>query len=208
MSQQLAVSALLLAVILPASLFSLQPNQVITVTANTTSPITIQDFGAVEGTVLGQNAFSNYEPLVWATINATDGQQHFVTYSGGGGLYHLSLPVGTYDLTISQTGYCYVVAVVTISKGALVTANVKLDQSYTYGGCFGGFSANTASSFYRSTLTVTASSGLTSTEFTRTPEFSSDSLLLLLALVVGVSLLTALHRRRIRTVSLKRLSSP
>lgn len=201
MSQQPAVSMLLLAVIAPAFfLSSLQPNQVITVTANTTSPATVQGFGAIEGTVLGQNAFSNYEPLVWATVNATNGQQNFVTYSSGGGLYHLSLPVGTYYVTISQVGYCYVSAVVTISKGALVRANVKLDQTNTFGGCLGGFSASTVSAYYKSTLTMTFSNILTSTESAaKTPEFSSDALLLLLALVAVVSVLSPRYRRRICT---------
>jgi len=199
MSQQLAVSALLLAVLVPASsLFALQPNQVITVTGNATPSVTAQGFGAIEGTVLGQNEFANYEPLVWAKVNATNGQQNFVTYSGGGGLYHLSLPVGTYYVTVSQPGYCYVSAVVTISKGALVRANAKLDQSNTFLGCPGGFSANTVTSFYSSTLTITASSVLASTESTATtPEFSSDALVLL-ALVAIASMLTTLYKRRVR----------
>ena len=198
MSQQLAVSALLLAVLVPASsLFALQPNQVITVTGNATPSVTAQGFGAIEGTVLGQNEFANYEPLVWAKVNATNGQQNFVTYSGGGGLYHLSLPVGTYYVTVSQPGYCLASAIVTISKGALVTANFKLDQSTTLTGCLTGVSAITSSSYYSSTRTVTATSVIVSTKsITTTPEFPSDGILNLVALVVVVSFLVALRKRR------------
>jgi len=198
MSQQLAIAVLLLAVVMPFSL-STSPKQIITITATNTvavSATTIQDFGAIQGTVLGQNLFSNYEPLVWAKVNASNGHENFVTYSGGGGLYQLTLAIGTYDVTVSQPGYCLASAIVTITKGALVTANFKLDQSTTLTGCLTGVSAITSSSYYTSTRTVTAASVATTRSTTITPEFPSDGILNLVALVVVVSFLVALRKRR------------
>jgi len=200
MSQQLVMAALLLAVVTPVFSLSTVPSQIITITATNTiaASVTItQGFGAIQGTVLGQNLFSNYEPLVWAKVNASNGQENFVTYSGGGGLYELNLPVGSYDVTVSQPGYCLASAIVTISKGALVTANFKLDQSTTLTGCLTGVSAITSSSYYSSTRTVTATSVIVSTKSTTTtPEFPSDGILNLVALVVVVSFLVALRKRR------------
>jgi len=197
MPHQEAMAILLLAVAMPAFSLSTLPNQIITITATntvTSSPTTTQGFGAIQGTVLGQNLFSNYEPLVWAKVNASSGQENFVTYSGGGGLYQLTLPVGTYDVIVSQPGYCWASAVVTISKGALVTANFKLDQSTTLSGCLTGVSAITSSSYYTSTRTVTATGSTTTT-----PEFPSDGIVQFVALVVIISVLTALRKRRKRT---------
>jgi len=85
--------------------------------------------GMISGTVLGFNMYDQLEPVVWATVYAV-GQHTFVAYSSSGGFYQMFVPVGVYNVTVTQPGYVTTSNRVVVSDGSATNINFTLEQSH------------------------------------------------------------------------------
>ncbi len=85
--------------------------------------------GMISGTVLGFNMYDQLEPVVWATVYAI-GQHTFVAYSSSGGFYQMFVPVGVYNVTVTQPGYVTTSNRVVVSDGSATSINFTLEQSH------------------------------------------------------------------------------
>ena len=85
--------------------------------------------GMISGTVLGFNMYDQLEPVVWATVYAV-GQHTFVAYSSSGGFYQMFVPVGVYNVTVTQPGYVTSSNRVVVSDGSSTKINFTLEQSH------------------------------------------------------------------------------
>jgi hypothetical protein len=89
----------------------------------------LQSGGVLFGYVYGFTMYDQLIPLEWVTVTATGGGYHFATSTGTGGNFEMFLPVGAYNVSISQPGYKPYSSTVAISDGSSSTVNFYLEES-------------------------------------------------------------------------------
>src|SRR5208337_2954554 len=87
--------------------------------------------GMITGQVLGYdtsnlNNFNQVQPIEWANVTATNGQNRFVTSTGSGGYYSMYVLTGVYNVTASEPGYKPDSITVAVSDGSASTINFNL----------------------------------------------------------------------------------
>jgi hypothetical protein len=102
-----------------------------TTTSSTTAQGSLQSGGLLFGYVYGFNTYDQLIPLESVTVTATGGGQHFATSTGTGGNFEMFLPVGAYNVSVSQPGYKPYSSTVAISNGSSLTVNFYLEESGT-----------------------------------------------------------------------------
>ncbi len=89
----------------------------------------LQSGGLLFGYVYGFNMYDQLIPLEWVTVTATGGGNHFSTSTGTGGTFQMFLPIGAYNVSVSQPGYKPYSSTVAISDGSSSTVNFYLEES-------------------------------------------------------------------------------
>lgn len=84
----------------------------------------------IRGTVLGFNMYDELEPILWATVNANNGQHSFLAYTGSGGFYEMFVPTGSYNVTVTEPGYLSYSISVIVSDGSANSINFTLEESH------------------------------------------------------------------------------
>jgi hypothetical protein len=86
--------------------------------------------GMIRGNVYGFDMFDQLQPIAWATVTASNGQNNFVAYTGGGGYYEMYVPAGAYNVTVNPPGYTPYSSSVAVSDGSSSVINFDLEQSH------------------------------------------------------------------------------
>ncbi len=86
--------------------------------------------GIIAGYILGVDMYDQLQPIVWATVYASDYRYTFVAYSSSGGFYEMFVPAGTYNVTVVEQGYKAYSNSVSVSDGSKSTINIYLEQSH------------------------------------------------------------------------------
>ena len=86
--------------------------------------------GQIAGYVLGFDMYDQLQPIEWATVNADNGQFHFVAYTGSSGWYSMFVPQGVYNVTVVEPGYKAYSNTVSVSDGSASTINFYLEESH------------------------------------------------------------------------------
>jgi hypothetical protein len=89
----------------------------------------MQSGGLLFGNVYGFNMYDELVPLEWVTVTASGGGYQFSTSTGAGGNYQMFLPIGAYNVSVSQPGYKPYSSSVAISDGSSSSVNVYLYES-------------------------------------------------------------------------------
>lgn len=86
--------------------------------------------GYLHGWVYGFNYVNNLIPISWANVTATNGRFVFTAYTGVNGRYEMFLPIGTYNVTVTEPGYVAYGASVAIADGSSSAINFYLEESH------------------------------------------------------------------------------
>jgi hypothetical protein len=86
--------------------------------------------GMITGSVYGFDMYDYLEPIAWASVYASNGNNTFVAYTSGSGYYAMYVPQGFYNVTVVEPGYVTYSSVVAVSPGSASTINFYLEQSH------------------------------------------------------------------------------
>lgn len=86
--------------------------------------------GAITGYILGFTIPNQFEPIDWAVVYATNGNQTFQAFSGMSGVYEMHVPVGKYEVTASVSGFQSLGQNVTVYNGSVSVLNFYLEQPH------------------------------------------------------------------------------
>lgn len=84
----------------------------------------------IQGNVYGFDMWDQLQPIAWASVIASNGQNKFVAYSSGGGYYAMYVPAGVYNVTVDPPGYATYSNSVAVSDGSTSSINFYLEQSH------------------------------------------------------------------------------
>ena len=100
-------------------------------TANVSAQMPVPGGGVIYGWVYGFTWDDQLVPLVWVQVTASNpNYPPFTTSTGGNGAFELYVPAGTYNLTVSPTGYKMQSSMVPVSDGSSTTATFYLEESH------------------------------------------------------------------------------
>jgi len=86
--------------------------------------------GYLHGWVYGFNYDNYLLPISWANITATNGPSAFHAASDVNGGYEMFIPVGNYNVTVTEPGYVSYSTSVSVSDGSSSVINFYLDESH------------------------------------------------------------------------------
>ena len=90
-----------------------------------------QGGGLIYGSVYGFTWDDRVVPLEWVQVTASNPNSTLFTAStGGNGVFEMYVPVGTYNLTVSPSGYVAHSSMVSVSDGSSSTASFYLEESH------------------------------------------------------------------------------
>ena len=86
--------------------------------------------GYLHGWVYGFNYDNYLLPISWSNITATNGPSSFHTASDVNGGYEMFIPVGNYNVTVTEPGYVSYSTSVSVSGGSSSVINFYLYESH------------------------------------------------------------------------------
>ncbi len=86
--------------------------------------------GYLHGWVYGFNYDNYLLPISWANVTATDGPSVFHAASDVNGGYEMFIPVGNYNVTVTEPGYVSYSTSVSVSGGSSSVINFYLEESH------------------------------------------------------------------------------
>ncbi|MFI5448585.1 MAG: carboxypeptidase regulatory-like domain-containing protein [Candidatus Bathyarchaeia archaeon] len=86
--------------------------------------------GYLHGWVYGFSYDNYLLPISWANVTATNGPSVFHAASGVNGGYEMFIPVGNYNVTVTEPGYVSYSTSVSVSGGSSSVINFYLEESH------------------------------------------------------------------------------
>jgi hypothetical protein len=100
-------------------------------THNASGQMPVSGVGVIYGWVYGFTWDDRLVPLVWVQVTASNpNYPPFTASTGANGLFELTVPAGTYNLTVAPAGYQMKSSMVPVSDGSSSMASFYLEESH------------------------------------------------------------------------------